>query len=68
MTTFKVPAREDVSPASQAAFDALKKALGMVPNLYAAIAYSDNAFLNTWPTRAVRLRCPIRRRRSSTWW
>lgn len=29
-------------PASQAAFDALQKALGMVPNLYATIALSDN--------------------------
>ncbi len=42
MTTFQVPTREDVSPASQEAFDHLQKALGMVPNLYAAIAYSEN--------------------------
>lgn len=42
MTTFDIPTREEVSPASQTAFDALKKALGMVPNLYAAIAWSDN--------------------------
>ncbi|HZE84966.1 MAG TPA: carboxymuconolactone decarboxylase family protein [Puia sp.] len=42
MTTFKIPTREEVSPVSQAAFDALHKALGMVPNLYAAIAWSDN--------------------------
>lgn len=42
MTKFNVPTRDEVSPASQAAFDVLHKALGMVPNLYAAIAYSDN--------------------------
>ena len=43
MTTFIVPTRDEVSPASQAAFDGLQKALGFVPNLYATIAYSDNA-------------------------
>jgi uncharacterized peroxidase-related enzyme len=43
MTTFSVPTRDQVSPASQAAFDGLQKALGFVPNLYATIAYSDNA-------------------------
>lgn len=42
MSTFNVPTRDEVSADSQAAFDALKKALGMVPNLYATIAYSDN--------------------------
>jgi AhpD family alkylhydroperoxidase len=42
MKTFNVPARDEVSPQNQANFDALKKALGMVPNLYAAIGYSDN--------------------------
>jgi YesN/AraC family two-component response regulator len=42
MEKFTVPVRDDVSPANQASFDALKKSLGMVPNLYAAIAYSDN--------------------------
>ena len=43
MTTFTVPTRDEVSPASQAAFDSLQNALGFVPNLYATIAYSDNA-------------------------
>lgn len=43
MTTFTVSTRDDVSPASQAAFDSLQNALGFVPNLYATIAYSDNA-------------------------
>ena len=42
MEKFTVPSRDEVSPANQASFDALQKALGMVPNLYATIAYSDN--------------------------
>ncbi len=42
MRKFTVPAREDVSPANQAIFDNLTKAVGFVPNLYAAIAYSDS--------------------------
>jgi AhpD family alkylhydroperoxidase len=43
MTTFNVPTRTDVSPANQAHFDSLKKGLGMVPNLYATLAHSENA-------------------------
>ncbi len=39
---FLVPTRAQVSPANQVIFDNLQKALGFVPNLYAAIAYSDN--------------------------
>jgi AhpD family alkylhydroperoxidase len=42
MKTFNVPTRDQVSPASQASFDNLQKAIGKVPNLYAAIAYSEN--------------------------
>ena len=42
MTKFTVPTREQVTPANQAIFDTLHKALGFVPNLYAAIAYSEN--------------------------
>jgi uncharacterized peroxidase-related enzyme len=42
MKTFNVPTRDQVSPSSQVQFDNLNKALGMVPNLYAAIAYSEN--------------------------
>ncbi len=42
MKKFTVPSREEVAPANQAIFDNLHKALGFVPNLYAAIAYSDN--------------------------
>lgn len=42
MSAFNIPTRAEVSPASQSAFDMLQKALGMVPNLYAAIAYSEN--------------------------
>lgn len=43
MTTFPVPARAEVSHANQAIFDKLNTALGFVPNLYATIAYSENA-------------------------
>jgi AhpD family alkylhydroperoxidase len=42
MKNFAVPSREQVAPANQAIFDNLNKALGFVPNLYAAIAHSDN--------------------------
>ncbi len=42
MKNFTVPTREQVAPANQAIFDNLKKALGFVPNLYAAIGYSAN--------------------------
>jgi uncharacterized peroxidase-related enzyme len=42
MKKFRVPTRDEVAPANQAIFDNLNKALGFVPNLYAAIAYSDN--------------------------
>jgi uncharacterized peroxidase-related enzyme len=42
MKKFTVPTREEVAPANQAIFDTLNKALGFVPNLYAAIAYSEN--------------------------
>lgn len=40
---FPVPTRDQVSPANQAMFDALKGQLGMVPNLYATLAHSQNA-------------------------
>ena len=43
MTTFDVPSRDDVSPANQALFDSLKKALGKTPNLYATLALSEHA-------------------------
>ena len=43
MTTFNVPARDQVSPANQTLFDHLKKGLGMVPNLYATLAHSEHA-------------------------
>jgi uncharacterized peroxidase-related enzyme len=42
MKTFNVPTRDEVSPSNQALFDNLTKALGMVPNLYAMIAHSEN--------------------------
>lgn len=43
MTNINVPTREEVTPANQALFDNLKKGLGMVPNLYATMAHSENA-------------------------
>lgn len=46
MKTFAVPTREQVSENNKVIFDNLKKAIGMVPNLYATMAYSDNALAN----------------------
>lgn len=43
MAQITVPARDDVSPANQAIFDALKSKLGFVPNLYATMAHSETA-------------------------
>lgn len=43
MSKFSVPTRAQVSPDNQVLFDNLTNALGFVPNLYATIAYSDNA-------------------------
>jgi AhpD family alkylhydroperoxidase len=43
MTTINVPTRDEVSPANQAIFDKLKSSLGVVPNLYATFAHSENA-------------------------
>lgn len=43
MTTFPVLTRDDVSDANKGLFDALKGQLGMVPNLYAALAHSETA-------------------------
>jgi AhpD family alkylhydroperoxidase len=45
-TVFNVPTREQVSTANQAHFDSLKKGLGMVPNLYATLALSEQALGN----------------------
>ena len=42
MKKIAVPTREEVTPANQAIFDNLNKALGFVPNLYATIAHSEN--------------------------
>ncbi|QHS63427.1 carboxymuconolactone decarboxylase family protein [Chitinophaga agri] len=42
MIDFSVPTREQIYPGNEAAFDTLHKRLGMVPNLYATIAYSEN--------------------------
>ena len=42
MKKFKVPTREEVSPANQALFDTLKRKLGRVPNSYAFMGSSEN--------------------------
>lgn len=46
MKLFTVPTREQVSENNQILFDRLKTALGMVPNLYALMAYSDTGLEN----------------------
>jgi uncharacterized peroxidase-related enzyme len=43
MTTINVPTRDEVNAQNQAIFDQLKGKLGMVPNLYATLAHSENA-------------------------
>lgn len=46
MTKINVPTRDEVSAKNQAIFDQLAKQLGMVPNLYATLAHSENALGN----------------------
>ncbi len=46
MKTFAVPTRDQVSENNKVIFDNLNKAIGMVPNLYATMAYSENALGN----------------------
>lgn len=43
MQKFSVPARGEVSANNQGIFDNLQKAIGFVPNLYAIMAWSENA-------------------------
>jgi AhpD family alkylhydroperoxidase len=43
MKTFTVPTLATVSPANQAIFAQLEQGLGMVPNLYATLAWSEHA-------------------------
>jgi uncharacterized peroxidase-related enzyme len=43
MSNFNVPTREEVSENNQAIFDNLKKGVGFVPNIYAAMGHSKNA-------------------------
>ena len=42
MKSFNVPKKSEVSAKNQKLFDKLEKALNMVPNLYATLAYSEN--------------------------
>jgi AhpD family alkylhydroperoxidase len=46
MAKFDVPSRVEVSANNQVIFDNLKKALGLVPNLYAVMAHSETALGN----------------------
>jgi AhpD family alkylhydroperoxidase len=46
MNTFSVPTKEQVSPANQVLFDNLTKTVGMVPNLFAVFAHSENGLSN----------------------
>jgi AhpD family alkylhydroperoxidase len=46
MEKFTIPTRETVSAENQAIFDNLTKAIGRVPNLYAAFATSEHALGN----------------------
>lgn len=46
MKTFAVPTKEQVSDNNKAIFDTLKQKIGMVPNLYATMAHSENALGN----------------------
>ncbi len=46
MKTITVPTAASVSPANRAIFERLEKGLGMVPNLYATLAYSEHGLGN----------------------
>lgn len=46
MTKFTVPTKDEVGTDNKAIFDKLNSTLGFVPNLYAAISYSDTALGN----------------------
>ncbi|MGZ3821470.1 MAG: carboxymuconolactone decarboxylase family protein, partial [Mucilaginibacter sp.] len=46
MKNFTVPTRDQVSENNQAIFDHFKKAIGMMPNLYATMAWSENGLAN----------------------
>lgn len=54
MEQFKVPTRDEVSPANQVWFDKLEKMAGHVPNLYAVFAYSEHALSNYMTLQAGR--------------
>jgi len=46
MRTIKVPTRDQVDAKAQQILDKVKSQLGMVPNLYATIAYSSDTLEN----------------------
>lgn len=43
MKTFEVPTKNNVNRTNQDLFDGLEKQIGFVPNIYAALAHSENA-------------------------
>lgn len=46
MTNFNVPTKNEVSNTNQNILENVEKAVGFVPNLYATMAYSENALKN----------------------
>jgi uncharacterized peroxidase-related enzyme len=46
MKKFTVPTRDQVSENNKAVFDHFQKAIGMMPNLYALMAHSENGLTN----------------------
>ena len=46
MKTFSVPTRDQVSENNKAVFDYFQKTIGMMPNLYALMAHSENGLSN----------------------
>jgi AhpD family alkylhydroperoxidase len=46
MDVFTIPARDQVSPANQQIFDTLTDIAGKVPNVFAMLAWSENALGN----------------------
>lgn len=62
MKTVTVPTYDTVSPANQALFDNLKKALGFVPNLYATMAHSETALATYLNLQNAKSSLPVKAR------
>lgn len=52
MRIFNIPKRKDVSVRNQKYFDYFNDHLGMIPNLYASLAYSENALSSFYSFQA----------------